>query len=371
MDRQALKPNQKVNTPVTPGMTYRQTLKEKKPGAYKKLQEFLAEPDSRKTVGNIDIAYDWACNMNCCHCFTTLLQRDPKNPDRKFTPELLKFVCDQADQMGVYAINLQGGEPLFWENLDEIIEAIGPERFNLSLVTNGLLLDRDMAKSLIGWQVDRICISIDSGNAEEHDEFRRFKGSFEKAVKAIDICMENNIVCHIQTVVTHQSLHSRGFESLLEFAMQRQIGITVINAMPVGQWRGQTDLLITEEDAQYIQKLHEEVYPLLRRDITPVNDIDTGCRAITYALYITSSGEVLPCPFLHFTLGNVFDTPLKDILAKGYRVSYFREYQPKCLAGEDREFIDKYVSKTFTSCNIPVPIEEIFDFEKTSIPEEL
>jgi len=266
----------------------------------------------------------------------------------------------QADDLGVFAIGIQGGEPLIWNDLPDLLQEMQTERFNVSLVTNGLLLDTEKAKELKDLGVDRMCISIDSGIAEEHDGFRNYPGAFSKAIEGIESCIQVGLTPHIHTVVTHESLYSEGFDRIRNYAKKMNLGISILIAVPAGNWRGRTDLLINENDAKYIQKLHED-YPLLRRDITPVNNVDTGCRAVTYAIYITGTGEVLPCPFLHFTLGNVFEEKLSTILAKGHRVREFSEYHPKCLAGEDREFIEKYISKTFTCENLPMKVEDVFD----------
>ena len=351
-------PNQHKKTFVTHGEQYRETLKRIKPEVYKKIQGYRNDLNSSKRVCSIDICYDFACNMHCSHCFTTFLQNKEK-PLEKFSLKRLKKVCDEADKIGVFAISLQGGEPLFWDDLREIIQTIGPQRFSISIVTNGTLLTLKKAKQIKEMGVDRMCISIDSGIAAEHDHFRNNIGAFKKAISGVRHCLDIDLTPHIHTVVTHQSLYSDGFNSILSYAKKYYLGITVLIAIPAGEWRGKTDILITEEDAKYIQKLHTE-YPFLRRDLTPVNGVDTGCRAVTYALYISATGEVLPCPFLHFTLGNVFHERLADILSKGKRIKEFKEYQAKCLAGEDKIFMDKYMTKTFGVNNLPIKVEDVF-----------
>ena len=353
-------PNIAAQTQNTHGIAYRESLQKTKPIVYEKIQSFLNGMNDQTRICSIDIAYDWSCNLRCDHCFATSLE-DRSGTARKFNLDRMKKVADEADALGAFSISLQGGEPLFWENLFDVIEVIDPKRFNLSIVTNGLLLDHNLAYKLKKHLVDRICISIDSGIPQEHDDFRNHEGLFLKAMSAIDACVEAGLVPHLHTVVTHQSLYSVGFNEIVSFAKKKELGITVLIAIPAGEWRGNYDSLITEEDSKYIRELHLD-YPPLRRDITPINGVDTGCRAVTYALYITASGEVLPCPFLHFTLGNVFDNKLSDILKKGHQISEFREYQPKCLAGEDRDFIDKYVSKTFDCKDLPIEVEKIFTF---------
>ena len=88
-----------------------------------------------------------------------------------------------------------------------------------------------------------------------------------------------------------------------------------------------------------------------------------GCNTIN-RLYITPIGDVLPCPYVHIKVGNVFESSLKEISEKGFKVRYFREYSDKCLAGEDLEFIENYMAKGETTIFNPAPIEDLFKGEE-------
>ncbi len=66
----------------------------------------------------------------------------------------------------------------------------------------------------------------------------------------------------------------------------------------------------------------------------------------------------MPCPWMYFSLGNILDTPLKDILEKG--MEYFKSHSPKCLVSNCMPFITEYITKTYNK-DIPVPIEEILE----------
>jgi MoaA/NifB/PqqE/SkfB family radical SAM enzyme len=78
---------------------------------------------------------------------------------------------------------------------------------------------------------------------------------------------------------------------------------------------------------------------------------------------ITPIGDVLPCPYVHIGIGNIFESSLKEISENGFRVKYFREYSEKCLAGEDKEFIKNYMAKDGTTIFNPLKIDELFDKE--------
>ncbi|MEE9119635.1 MAG: SPASM domain-containing protein, partial [Calditrichia bacterium] len=84
---------------------------------------------------------------------------------------------------------------------------------------------------------------------------------------------------------------------------------------------------------------------------------------------VTQYGDVLPCPYIHTSIGNVFEEPLKDIIQRGLNIKYFGEHVDTCLIAEDRKFIDKYIVKKIYGKLLPVPCSEIFtDEDKTQKP---
>ena len=83
-----------------------------------------------------------------------------------------------------------------------------------------------------------------------------------------------------------------------------------------------------------------------------------GCPAVKEVLYITPYGEVLPCPFLHLSLGNVKEEPLRKIRTRGLRYKIFREYHQACLASEKKDFTKNYL-KVIKGKKPPVCLEEV------------
>ena len=54
---------------------------------------------------------------------------------------------------------------------------------------------------------------------------------------------------------------------------------------------------------------------------------------------------------------------LCNLRAKGFRIKRFRNYSAKCLAGEDKEFNEKYMQFPGQSIFNPVNADEIFSSE--------
>ena len=71
----------------------------------------------------------------------------------------------------------------------------------------------------------------------------------------------------------------------------------------------------------------------------------------------------MPCPYIHVSLGNFFEEPLKDIIERGMKIKYFGKYVNTCLIAEDRKFINDYEVKKIYGKPLPVPYSEVFTSE--------
>ncbi len=60
-------------------------------------------------------------------------------------------------------------------------------------------------------------------------------------------------------------------------------------------------------------------------------------------------------PGLDFSLGNLRETSLKDVLARGMRNPWLGPYRPDCIIGEDPDFIALHTKKTEGVTHLPLP----------------
>ena len=93
--------------------------------------------------------------------------------------------------------------------------------------------------------------------------------------------------------------------------------------------------------------------------LTPSYGLDLGCIAMKRMISVTKYGDVMPCPYIHVSIGNVFEEPLKDIIDRGMNIKWFGKHVNTCLIAESRPFIDKYIVPTYSK-ELPVPMDEIF-----------
>jgi len=343
----------------------RNKLKEKKPRVYEKIIKFDEKIRGGESIAIIQFQYNYTCNFACEHCSVKRFQG--KNNARQFTIPDVKELFRQADELGLARVTITGGEPLAFKDLDELVAAIDPQKFYINCDTNGWLLDQKKAEHLKAIGVDRIQLSLDSFNAEEHDSFRHAKGAHERALKAVDIARNAGLDIFMQTVVWKQRLHSDEFIKFLEYFTNKNVGVFVSYAKPVGAWEGKYDGLVDKEGMAYMREL-EKKYKVFTH-LTPAYGLNMGCIAVKGMFSVTQYGDVLPCPYIHASIGNVFKEPLKDIIKRGFDIKYFGGYVDTCLIAEDRNFINKYVAGRIYGKPLPVPCSEVFTEEdKTQVP---
>lgn len=342
----------------------RNYLKEKKPYVYEKVSKFEEKYKKGESIAIIQLQYDYRCNVQCEHCSIKRFQG--VNGNRRLTPADVANIAKQADEMGLARFVISGGEPTVFPDLEELVQAIDPEKFYINCDTNGWLL-AEKAEFLKKIGIDRMQLSIDSLDAEEHDAFRKKPGLYAKIMEGIKECRRIGLDLYIQTVVTKERLHSDEFIRFLEYYNGLGYTVFVSYAKPVGAWEGHFDNLIDRNDMAYMREL-EKKYKVCTH-LTPGYGLDMGCIGVKGFISVTQYGDVLPCPYIHTSIGNVFDTPLKDIIQTGMEIKHFGEHRDTCLIAEDLDFIKKYVAGRIYDKPLPVPSTEVFlEEDKTLHP---
>ncbi|MBF0140510.1 MAG: radical SAM protein [Magnetococcales bacterium] len=297
----------------------------------------------------VDFAVTYQCNLKCEHCFNKTILKG----ERIMALEDYARVIREAEELGALHFAFQGGEVLLQDNFDAYLKLVDARSNSLAVTTNGLLLTREVVQRWLSLGVNTFTISLDSGISEEHDTFRGLEGSFRQAVAGIDYALAMGGKVVINSTISPRSLRSEGFKALLQFAREKRVLLNTIFAAPSGKWANNREVVLGAEDIRYYNEI-VRTHPFVIRD-TDSGYAVRGCQAATESIYITPYGDVLPCPFIHISAGNVFEESLATIRKRA--MQYFH-YQPKCLIGESGAFIDQYIAIT-REPNLPLPPEEM------------
>ncbi len=153
-------------------------------------REYLASfhaRDCRQTKHlGLTVLPSLACNLRCVYCYET---KESGVMGEEVQQELIRLARARTQPEGTLAVTWFGGEPLLnvpiIERLSRAFMEICEEKkakYSASIITNGYLLDRETAKTLVDLKIDHAQVTLD-GPEPVHDARRPTaggKGSFER-----------------------------------------------------------------------------------------------------------------------------------------------------------------------------------------------
>ena len=153
------------------------------------------------------------CNLKCVHCYA---KSEDISYDNELTHEQAIAMIDDLAEFGVPVLLFSGGEPLVHPRLVDYARYAVSKGMRAVISTNGTLITREKAKTLKEIGLSYVGISLD-GLEETHDKFRGVKGSFQKAMKAIENCQEAGIKVGLRFTINKRNVQDiPGIFDLLE-----------------------------------------------------------------------------------------------------------------------------------------------------------
>jgi len=270
---------------------------------------------------------DWAitnkCNLDCLHCRGMA--------EEELDRDTVLKVAAEIPALAPRWIIIEGGEPLLrGELLFEVIEIMHKNKIRVYLITNGMLLDEEIAGRFAKLNVN-LMISIDGADKESYEETRR-GASFERLKESVAIATGHNILDSCPVTIgkhNHQQI-----SELFKFA--EEIGyrkITFLGLKPCQDYEKyvlnakEYELLffsIVENQKEYNMDIYvDEPFfrPFLKEHgIDYVPDSENGiivpdvsrCIFGDY-MFIETNGDVKPCTFAPVVMGNVNEKDLGEI----------------------------------------------------------
>jgi MoaA/NifB/PqqE/SkfB family radical SAM enzyme len=282
------------------------------PRAWRQLFTYLCRRAVRRPVPEyIWLAPTYRCQCRCPHCYSNA-------PDRREHIELetgaWKSVLDQAKELGVLEATFSAGEPLLRDDIADLVRHAHDIGLLTRISTNGLLLTRERVAELKEAGLTQCGVSIDDADPEVHDRLRGVPGSHRRALEAIRRLQDAGIQCQILGYAARR-LIPEGLERIV--ALGRDLGVmSVFFSFPIaaGRWEDAADELLTEEEKAQVRALRD--MKLVHLEIpTPRYQ----CCVVTKSmLFVSPAGDVAPCPFTPYVMGNIQDYPLAEFYRRYY-----------------------------------------------------
>lgn len=131
----------------------------------------------------------YSCNYRCLHCYNPTHQRQPHEIK---TPKLFALLEDLA-RMGCLQAAFSGGEPLMHPDAFAVFEHAQKLGFEISIVTNGSLIDEAAIKRLKTLQPVLLSVSVYGITAKTYESVTQVPGSFERFMQAVELMKVSGI----------------------------------------------------------------------------------------------------------------------------------------------------------------------------------
>jgi radical SAM protein with 4Fe4S-binding SPASM domain len=263
------------------------------------------------------------CNLHCRHCFITDEER--KAPGLK-TGQYIKLL-EQMQKSGTFFVLLSGGEIFLRPDLYDIIVKARELKLAVRLFTNGTLITKEVAKRIAELHPEAVEISLYGAKSDTHDWLTRVPGSFEKTVSAIKALTEKGIL----VVAKNVWMEFNWPEADDWLALVERLGAVPRwspNIVPANDGRRTpTELRLSDQQLMELYNWElsnrnkydqakddyaEETCHRINSDGGCLEKV-IGCGAAINNYSVDFRGEVMPCPQIRLSAGNVLSAPFEHI----------------------------------------------------------
>ena len=155
-------------------------------------------PAVMRTPRSVDVELTARCNLRCAYCY--FFDNDAVEYRDLPAEEWLRFF-EECGRLGVMSLTLAGGEPFMRKDLRVLLDGIVRNRMRYSLLSNGGLIDDEIAAFIAGTRrCDYVQVSVDGSRPETHDSCRG-KGSFERAVRGIRTLQRHGVPAAVRVTI--------------------------------------------------------------------------------------------------------------------------------------------------------------------------
>ena len=250
------------------------------------------------------------CNLRCEGCYAFGYRKSGE-----LTTDEFDRVITECKDLGIFFFTISGGEPFVREDLLDMLEKHHDAFFQI--YTNGTLITDEVADRLLELGNAAPAISVEGYDKETNA--RRGEGTYERVLAAMARLKERGLPFGISITVARHNYETITSDRLLDFYIDRGAMFAwLFQYIPIGR-EPNVDLMATPEQRIALRHRVESIRrrkPIFIGDFWNDGQYVGGCMAGgRLYFHVTSNGNVEPCVFCHFAVGNIRQAPLRDILA--------------------------------------------------------
>lgn len=291
------------------------------------------------------------CNQRCLYC-NVASTRKPAS-DELNTKEALHLI-DEIYDFGVEWFGLKGGEPLLRKDIFELISYAKSLGLKVCLLTSGYYVKGEIYLKLVK---NEVLTSVSIDGTEKTNDILRGKGSYKKAVAAIQKLSEAGILNGISAAVT--TVNYKDVDHLLELAKEYDAKFVWFNHLvPAGRAKENLELVpspeqyewflnhlydLTLENEEIDVHMHCPFYARVVKQRNPSNfsdwfeRFDGKCTYFAFGGYLSviENGDLIPCFYTHLDaseplkIGNIREMSLRQAWSEMQKSEFYTNVRDK------------------------------------------
>ena len=275
------------------------------------LMPFSARPSAPYRM---DLAVTYRCNNDCAHCYNARERNFPE-----LTTAAWKGILDKLWDLGVPHVVFTGGEATLRHDLPELIAHAESNGQITGLNTNARrLADEKYVQLLVEAGLDHVQITVESCNAEIHDQMMRAKGAHRQTIQGL-----KNVLASPLYVMTNTTMLRSNVDTIpdtLDFLADLGVptiglnaliysgnGLTVGTGLAESELQPILDIAVRKTEARGQKLIWYTPTQYCQFDPTQQNLGVKGCTAALYSMCVEANGDVLPCQSYYTPLGNMLN----------------------------------------------------------------
>jgi radical SAM protein with 4Fe4S-binding SPASM domain len=262
-------------------------------------------------------------NIHCRHCN---VESGESSSEELSTARCVKLMAEVA-ALGADELLLRGGEVFTREDIWLLLEEASRHSFKLSLVTNGIGLEREDVDHLAEFGLSSVDLTV-FGDRRPHDSITGEKGAFRATCRTARLLVQNGVSVQVHmpllkmNLTEHRSVKqvadSWGAVVLVDAPVFCRHGLNVVTSA----MQPSDDQLI-----EFFMRRSQESGGGARGGIVLPEGCKSGtCTAGKSNWFISSVGDVCPCAAWRVPVGNIRDCDLKEVIASS-SAKEISEYQ--------------------------------------------
>lgn len=299
--------------------------------AYKK----LVKPQ----VGVVQIELTYNCSEKCVHCYNPGAVRciDDINKRHKIDELHLEDyirIIDELYDLGVYKINLTGGDPFAKPVIWEIISYLHQKGIAFDIYTNGQII-ADKMEQLLMYYPKSVSVSLYSSIKKVHDTITRTPGSYDHTISVIRQLSKYGVPMYIKCCImkTNISSYFTVKDVVEQYGGILQYDYTLTDSLD-GDKCVSNFLLLNDEELELIM---QDEY-IFSNNLKNTNQLfgyeeiymdKKSCNGGDNLYCITPEGNVQICVALPWSMGNLKVSTFSEIL---YNSKNLQEWKNSTLS---------------------------------------